>query len=117
MVGDQAFFYHSNANPSSIVGIVKIVKAAYADYFSWDARSKYFDKKSSMEHPKWSMVDVKILKKFSFPIPLDQLRKIKGLQNMELLRKGSRLSVQPVRHDEWKLILKMAKIESKPTQK
>jgi len=116
-VDDKAFFYHSNAEPPAIVGIVRIVKAAYPDYFSWDARSKYFDKKSSMEHPKWSMVDVKILKKFSFPIPLDQLRKIKGLQNMELLRKGSRLSVQPVRHDEWKLILKLAKIESKPTQK
>ena len=116
-VGDQAFFYHSNADPPSIVGMVKIVKAAYPDYFSWDARSKYFDKKSSQENPTWSMIDVKFVKKFSSPIPLDQLRKIKGLQNMELLRKGSRLSVQPVRYEEWKLILKMAKIESKPTQK
>ena len=113
MVGDQAFFYHSNANPSSIVGIVKIVKAAYPDYFSWDARSKYFDKKSSSENPTWSMVDVKFVKKFSFPIPLDQLRKMKGLEHMELLRKGSRLSVQPVGQEAWKIILKLAKTVAK----
>ena len=113
MVDDKAFFYHSNADPPSIVGIVKIVKAAYPDYFSWDARSKYFDKKSSKENPTWSMVDVKFVKKLSSSISLDQLRKIKGLQNMELLRKGSRLSVQPVRYEEWKLILKLAKTEAK----
>jgi len=113
MVGDQAFFYHSNADPPSIVGIVKIVKAAYPDYFSWDARSKYFDKKSSQENPTWSMVDVKFFKKFSCPLALGTLREIKGLQYMELLKKGSRLSVQPVRQEEWKVILKLTKPEAK----
>ena len=113
MVGDQAFFYHSNADPSSIVGIVKIVKTAYPDYFSWDTRSKYFDKKSSRESPIWSMVDVKFVKKISPPIPLEQLRKIKGLGHMELLRKGSRLSVQPVKQEEWEVILKLFKAEAK----
>lgn len=108
-VGDEAFFYHSNADPPSIVGIVKIVKVAYPDYFSWDDRSKYFDKKSSKENPTWSMVDVKFVKKFSSSIPLDQLRKIKGLEHMELLRRGSRLSVQPVRQEEWKVIMNLAK--------
>ena len=108
-VGDEAFFYHSNADPPSIVGIVKIVKAAYPDYFSWDDRSKYFDKKSSKENPTWSMVDVKFVKKLFSSIPLDQLRKIKGLKHMELLRRGSRLSVQPVRQEEWKVIMNLAK--------
>lgn len=108
-VGDEAFFYHSNADPPSIVGIVKIVKIAYPDYFSWDDRSKYFDKKSSKENPTWSMVDVKFVKKLSSSIPLDQLRKIKGLEHMELLRRGSRLSVQPVRQEEWKVIMNLAK--------
>jgi len=112
-VGDYAFFYHSNADPSSIVGIVKIVKSAYPDYFSWDTLSKYFDKKSSKENPIWSMVDVKFVKKFSSPITLNQLRKTKGLKHMELLRKGSRLSVQPVRQEEWKVVLKLAKAEAK----
>jgi predicted RNA-binding protein with PUA-like domain len=106
-VGDQAFFYHSNAAPPSIVGIVNIVKAAYPDRFAWDSRSKYFDQKSSRDNPAWFMVDVKFAKKFNTPLPLDSLRDIKGLENMELLRKGSRLSVQPVREPEWKIILKL----------
>ncbi len=106
-VDDQAFFYHSNAAPPSIVGIVNIVKAAYPDRFAWDSQSKYFDQKSSRDNPAWFMVDVKFAKKFKNPLPLDSLRNIKGLENMELLRKGSRLSVQPVREPEWKVILKL----------
>ena len=106
-VGDQAFFYHSQADPPSIVGIVNIVKAAYPDHFAWNSRSKYFDQKSSRNNPDWFMVDVKYAKKFSTPLPLDTLRVVKGLENMELLRRGSRLSVQPVREREWKAILKL----------
>ena len=114
-VGDRAFFYHSNADPPSIVGIVEIVKAAYPDHFAWDAKSKYFDKKSSPENPSWSMIDVKFLEKFSTPLSLERLRSIKALEHMELLRKGSRLSVQPVREREWKAILKLA--QSGPVEK
>ena len=109
-VGDRAFFYHSNADPPSIVGIVEIVKAAYPDHFAWDANSKYVDKKSSPENPSWSMVDVKFLEKFPTPLSLEGLRGIKVLERMELLRKGSRLSVQPVREREWKAILKLAQV-------
>lgn len=108
VMGDQAFFYHSNADPPSIVGIVKIVRAAYPDHFSWDSQSKYFDKKSSPDNTAWSMVDVKFVKKFSAPLSLENLRTVKGLEDMELLRKGSRLSVQPVREREWKIILKLS---------
>jgi len=107
-VGDQVFFYHSNADPPAIVGIASIVKAAYADHFSWDPKSKYFDKKSSSEKPAWSMVDVKFVEKFPVSLPLDELRAVKGLESLELLRKGSRLSVQPVRKEEWNIILKLA---------
>ncbi len=114
-VGDQAFFYHSNADPPAIVGIVEIVRAAYPDHFAWDPRSKYVDKKSSREHPTWFMVDVKLVKIFPKPLPLDRLRTIEGLERMELLRKGSRLSVQPVREKEWTVILKVA--QPKPRKK
>lgn len=109
-VGDQVFFYHSNADPPAIVGVANIVKAAYPDHFSWDPKSRYFDKKSSPENPAWSMVDVQFVEKFSMPLPLDELRAVKGLENMELLRKGSRLSVQPVRKEEWDIILKLAQV-------
>jgi len=107
-VGDQAFFYHSQADPPAIVGIVMVVKAAYPDHYAWDPKSPYFDKKSSRDHPRWLMVDVQLSKTFLRPISLDALRGIKGLENMELLRKGSRLSVQPVGPQEWKIILKIS---------
>jgi predicted RNA-binding protein with PUA-like domain len=54
------------------------------------------------------MVDIKLVKKFSRPLSLDFLKGQAPLKRMELLRKGSRLSVQPVRPEEWKAILKLA---------
>ncbi|MGD9852589.1 MAG: EVE domain-containing protein [Nitrospirales bacterium] len=106
-VGDQGFFYHSNADPNAIVGRVEVVRAAYPDPYAFDSQSRYFDAKSTREHPRWFVVDVRFLGKFSEPLPLAQLRTIKALQHMELLRKGSRLSVQPVTSAEWKCILNL----------
>ena len=108
-VGDRAFFYHSNAEPPAIVGIVKVVKPAYPDHFAFDAHNPYFDAKSDPKNPRWVMVDVRFERKFSTVIHLGMLRGIKGLEKMELLRTGSRLSVQPVREPEWNLILRLAK--------
>lgn len=107
-VGDLAFFYHSNADPPAIVGIVEVVKAAYPDYYAWQPGSRYFDDKSSEQNPRWVMVDVRLKKVLRAPCSLESLRGVKGLENMELLRKGSRLSVQPVRKSEWEIILQLS---------
>jgi len=104
-VGDLGFFYHSNADPPAIVGIVQVVKAAYPDPFALDSKSRYFDPRSIADSPRWFLVDVRLLKKFSQAIPLERLRNVKGLEKMELLRKGSRLSVQPVLPEEWQRVL------------
>lgn len=103
-VGDRGFFYHSNADPPAIVGTVEIVKAAYPDPYAFDRKSRYFDSKSTPDAPRWFLVDIKLSKFFPKPLSLEYLRTIKGLENMELLRKGSRLSVQPVRPEEWKIV-------------
>ncbi len=104
-IGDLGFFYHSNTNPPAIVGIVKVVKAAYPDSFAFDSRSRYFDPRSAPDSPRWFLVDVQFVKKFPQALHLDQLRAVKGLEKMELLRKGSRLSIQPVRPEEWQRVL------------
>jgi predicted RNA-binding protein with PUA-like domain len=104
-VGDLGFFYHSNTDPPAIVGIVKVVKAAYPDSFAFDSRSRYFDPRSAPDSPRWFLVDVQFVKKFPQALHLEQLRAVKGLEKMELLRKGSRLSIQPVRPDEWQRVL------------
>lgn len=106
--GDLAFIYHSNAKPPGIVGTAKVVKESYVDHFAFDKNSKYYDPKSTNENPRWFMVDVKLVKKFKEKIALDDLRKIKALEEMVLLRKGSRLSVQPVTKKEFERILKIA---------
>ncbi len=107
-VGDRGFFYHSNTDPPAIVGTVAVVKAAYPDAYAFDNKSRYFDPKSTMDAPRWFLVDLQLLKTFSSPLSLEYLRTIKGLERMELLRKGSRLSVQPVRPDEWKIVSSLA---------
>ena len=108
-LGDQAFFYHSNAAPPCIVGSVEIVKLAYPDHTQFDSKHHHYDPKSKMDNPAWDMVDVKLLEIFPRTLGLDELRDVPGLDGMELLRRGSRLSVQPVSVEQWKVIAKLAK--------
>ena len=107
-VGDQAFFYHSRQAEPAIVGTVRVVREAYPDHTSWDPSSKYFDEKSSAENPRWLMVDVQFESEFSRPVTLKELRSVPELKEMFLLRKGTRLSVQPVTEEEFQLILAIA---------
>lgn len=106
--GDHILFYHSNADPPSIVGIATVVRETYPDRTALDPNDPHYDPKSTREKPLWEMVDIRLLRIFSVPLSLDRLRKNPRLKRMELLRKGSRLSVQPVRPQEWTAILRLA---------
>lgn len=108
-VGDQILFYHSNANPPAVMGIAEIVTTAYVDPTQFDKKDSHYDPESKPAQPSWEMVDIKYVRKFSRPLSLDQLRKEPTLKGMVLLRKGSRLSVQPVSSLEWKHILSLAR--------
>ena len=107
-VGDRILFYHSNAEPPAVVGIAEVVREAYPDYAAFDRKDKHFDPKSNPAKPTWDMVDIRLVRTFARPLSLDSLRKQPGLKRMELLRRGSRLSVQPVRPQEWAVILALA---------
>ena len=102
---DQAFFYHSSCPNPGIVGIVQIVKTAYPDFSAWDKKSPYFDPKSTQTTPRWFMVDIQLIEKFSTIIALSTLKHQSQLQNMLLLRPGNRLSIMPVTAQEWRHIL------------
>ncbi len=110
--GDLAFFYHSNAKPSGIAGIVTIVKAGYPDDTAFDPVSKYFDEKSNPKSPRWFRVDVKFKEKFLRIITLAELKQIGALKKMALFTQ-SRLSVQPVTSQEWQVIIKCANDDKK----
>jgi predicted RNA-binding protein with PUA-like domain len=107
-IGDRVLFYHSSADPTAIVGTAKIVKEGYPDPTAWDKNDDHYDPAASPENPRWSMVDIQLEEIFKKPLPLEQLRKVAALKKMELLRKGSRLSVQPVTKEEFEAVLKLA---------
>jgi predicted RNA-binding protein with PUA-like domain len=107
--GDLAFFYHSNADPSGIVGIMKIVGEPYPDPTQFDPKSEYYDAKSPAEQPRWLARDVVFVEKFSRTLTLADLRAIPGLEEMLVLRRGQRLSIMPVTEDEWNAVITAAK--------
>jgi predicted RNA-binding protein with PUA-like domain len=107
-VGDRVLFYHSNADPPAVVGSAEVVRTAYPDDSQFDTRSHHYDPASTAEHPRWEMVDLKFRGKFLTSLPLDRLQHEPRLKGMALLRKGSRLSVQPVTEREWLVIMKLA---------
>jgi predicted RNA-binding protein with PUA-like domain len=108
-IGDQVLFYHSNAQPPSVVGIAEVVKTAYPDATQFDKKDAHYDPASDPDEPRWDAVDIRFVRKFAAPLSLDQLREEASLKGMELLRKGSRLSVQPVKPTEWNAILRLAR--------
>lgn len=102
--GDLVLFYHSSCKEPGIVGIATVHRESYPDFTSWDKKSAYFDPKSTKESPRWFMVDIKYKKKFKQTISLQQLKTIPDLKDMVLLKKGSRLSIQPVTKEEYDYI-------------
>ncbi|THJ19361.1 MAG: EVE domain-containing protein [Nitrospira sp. CG24B] len=107
-VGDHVLFYHSNTDPPAVVGIAEVVKTAYPDSTQFDKKDKHYDPGSKPSEPRWDMVDIKHVRKFARALTLDELRKENKLKGMVLLKKGSRLSVQPVTPLEWRHIMKLA---------
>lgn len=107
-VGDLAFFYHSNANPSAVVGIVECVREGYPDETQFDPTSQYYDPDSTPDKPRWFQIDVRAVERLTGPVSITELRRDPALKSMALLR-ISQLSVQPVTPAEWKAVLTHAR--------
>jgi len=103
--GDTAFFYHSSCAEPGIVGILRVQGAAYPDPTQFDPRSEYHDPRSRPDRPTWLAVDVGFQRRLRGTITLEQLRGVKGLAGMPLLRPGNRLSVTPVTPAQWERVL------------
>ncbi len=105
--GDRVLFYHSGKSPA-VVGLATVVREGYPDHTAWDPESDHPDPKSTPDNPIWYMVDVRFDRKFDSPIPLSALRKEPVLTDMMLLKRGMRLSVQPVSRKAFDHIVRMA---------
>jgi predicted RNA-binding protein with PUA-like domain len=90
--GDEVLFYHSNEG-LEIIGIAKVAKEHYQD--------------PTTDEEAWVAVDLKPIKRLKKPVTLKQIKDDKRLSEMALLRL-SRLSVQPVREEEWRVILELS---------
>jgi predicted RNA-binding protein with PUA-like domain len=107
--GDAVLFYVSSADPSGVTGVAKVLKGGYPDPFAVRKGHKYFDPDSDPANPTWYTVDIGFVEKFPETVSLETLKKTRGLEDMMVTRKGSRLSVQPVSRDEFEIVLSLGR--------
>jgi predicted RNA-binding protein with PUA-like domain len=105
---DLALFYHSSVAEPAAVGICKVVKTGYPDFTQFDRAGDYFDGRAKPDKPIWFVVDVAYVEALAHPVTLARMRAEPRLVGMPLLRRGQRLSVQPVMPHEWKIVLELA---------
>ena len=112
-VGDLVLFYRSNCKPPHVAGVARVSKEAYPDFTAQDSSSKYFDSKATPDNPRWMMVDIEAVSKLE-PVALPELRANPLLEDMPLLRRGQRLSVQPVSEGHFIVVCLMGGLSGIP---
>jgi predicted RNA-binding protein with PUA-like domain len=113
-IGDLVLFYHSNAAPPGVAGVARVCSKSYPDPTQFDPNSDYYDSKSRPESPRWWLVEVEYVEQLPVFLPLPSLRQMPELSDMVLLRKGMRLSVQPVSKAEFKWVVRAGGGMTKP---
>ena len=108
--GDGVLFYHSNIPSPAIVGIAEVVREGHPDVTAMDPESGHYDPRASRDNPVWYMVDIRYKADLPAPVTRNDLRQHPVLSQMDVLKKGSRLSVQPVTEQQWQAIMAIADI-------
>ena len=110
-VGDGVLFYHSSAEPTAIVGVARVVRAGRPDPTAFDPKSPFHDPDSDADAPRWFMVDIEPVAPMHSALTRPQLAAVPALADMMLLRRGARLSVQPVTAPQWRAVLRLGGVE------
>ena len=95
-VGDRGFFYHSQTE-KAVVGIVEVIAEAHPD--------------STTDDERWECVDLKAVRPFETPVTLEDVKAEPKLKDM-VLANNTRLSVQPVTADEWRIVCRMGGVDA-----
>jgi predicted RNA-binding protein with PUA-like domain len=103
--GDEVMIYHSSCAVPGVAGLAKVASAPYPDPGQFDPKDDYFDAGSDHGNPRWSLVDVRFVRKLKRVITLDEIRTLPDLGDFVLTRRGNRLSVMPVDDRQWDAIL------------
>jgi len=112
-IGDRVLFYHSSARPIGIAGLARVHSEAYPDPTAWDPSNSHFGPLASPENPRWCMVDVEFVEKFPEILTLEEMHRNPSLEGLLVLKRGMRLSIQPVEKKHFDEILKMVRNRKK----
>lgn len=112
--GDGVIYYHSNAEPPGMAGVAVVVEESHPDPTQFDPKADHFDAKSDVQNPTWVQVGVRAVAKAVKEVPLPEMRQETELDGLELLKRGSRLSVHPVSPEHWAVLMKMAGFADDP---
>ncbi len=107
-IGDGVLFYHSSCAEPGIAGLAEVASTPYPDETQFDPKSKYHDPKATRENPRWMLVDIRATEKTRL-MPLPELRALPELADMQILKRGNRLSITPVTPSEWRCIVQHIK--------
>ena len=111
--GDFVLFYHSNCKPPHVAGVARVCREGYPDFTAFDPNSHYFDPKSTVDNPRWIMIDIEPVISLE-PVHLADIRSNLEFEGMPLIRKGQRLSVQPVSAEHFLMICEMGGLNETP---
>lgn len=104
--GDGVLFYHSSVSEPAIVGLATICRETYPDPTQFENSYKG-DPRATREKPIWVAVDVCFTEKFLNSLTLRELKLDPTFTDMLVVRRGMRLSIQPVAKKHWDHILNL----------
>jgi predicted RNA-binding protein with PUA-like domain len=112
--GDEVLFYHSSADPPGVAGIARVCSAqASPDPTALDSADSHYDPKATPEDAIWVMVDVEFVERFPAVVALQTLKADSQLAGMWVLKRGMRLSIQPVERDHFERIRAIGRMRSR----
>jgi len=105
--GDRVLYYHSRSKPPHVVGVAEVTKGGYPDPTQFDPEDPHFDPKAKAEDPRWFVVDIEPVGKLVRSVPLAALKANDALEGMLVIKRGMRLSVQPVEPHHFEAVVRM----------
>lgn len=113
-VGDGVLFHHSSVDPPGVAGLARVVRVNVIDETQFDPASKYYDPKATREKPIWDCVEVAYVKTLPRFVEIGEMRADPALSDMLVLKRGMRLSVQPVSAAEYARIVELGESNAPP---
>ncbi|HWE22443.1 MAG TPA: EVE domain-containing protein [Myxococcales bacterium] len=105
--GDGVLIYHSSSEPTAVVGTAEVVREGHPDPTQFVRGDDHYDPDSRPDDPRWFQVEVRAVEKLPHAVTLERIKRTPQLKAMGLLRRGNRLSVQPVTESEFRTIVKL----------